>query len=61
LSALGKGAIPFILVDTPYLPFFLKVLLGAGFGKNCLQSTSSKRLRGKFRETQELGVMVNYL
>jgi hypothetical protein len=41
----------------PYLPFFLKVLLGAGFGKNCLQITSSKRVRGKIRETQELGAL----
>ena len=46
---------------TPYLPFFLKVLLGAGFEKNCPQNTSCKRVRGKLRETQELGAVVTWL
>jgi hypothetical protein len=43
----------------PYLPFFLKVLLGAGFGKNCPQITSSTRVRGKLREIHGLGAVVN--
>src|ERR1017187_10371272 len=55
LDALGKGAIPLILGDTPTPLFFLKVLLGAGFGESCLQNTYSKRVRGKIRETQRLG------
>ena len=48
----AMGTLPQILV---------KALLGAGFGKNCPQITSSKRVSGKIRETQELGAFFLWL
>jgi hypothetical protein len=38
----------------PYTSFFLKVLLGAGFGKDCLQNASSKGVSGKIRHLKDL-------
>jgi hypothetical protein len=54
------AAISLVLGYTPHPPFFLKVLLGAGSGKNCPQNTSSKSVRGKVRETQELGAVFTW-
>jgi hypothetical protein len=45
----------------PPPPEPLKALLGAGSGKNCPQNTTSKRVSGKVRETQELGAVFTWL